>query len=189
MEETNLVHIWYISGSRAQRNMKYMGNAQNKRKSYTKIPPTKHDVPVTKYDDPFLFTRMNSIGQHMISCKALFSSKDHPLNTRITLYNSILPLPISMRYMKCCSSPVKNVHFKGIWYSVRGMPNLVFVNDIWYVLNTFCMWSLWALSWTYLGRIWDISGTYLGHIWDISGTYQVHICGIPGAYIKVHFAM
>ena len=32
-----------------------------------KIPPTKHDVPTTKYDVLLLFTKMNCTGQNIIS--------------------------------------------------------------------------------------------------------------------------
>ena len=39
-----------------------------------KIPPTKHEVPLDKYDVSLLFTKMNSVGKHIISCEDPFLS-------------------------------------------------------------------------------------------------------------------
>ena len=48
-----------------------------------KIPPTKHDIPETKYNVPLPFNKMNSTGQHIMSCNTLFSPQDKPITDRI----------------------------------------------------------------------------------------------------------
>ena len=40
---------------------------------HVKIPPTKHDIPQAKYDVPLPFNKMNSTGQHIMSCNTVTS--------------------------------------------------------------------------------------------------------------------